>query len=175
MTATITPQELARMYAAGTRFELIDVRTPAEFDDVHIDFAKNMPLDSLDPAAILAARGQASGPVYVICQSGSRSSRACEQLEANGFQPVSIEGGTAAWVSAGLPVVRGSRRAMSLERQVRLTAGSLVVAGTALGYFVNSAWLGLAGFVGAGLMFAGITDTCAMAMILAKMPWNQRT
>ena len=77
-----------------------------------------------------------------------------------------------AWDQAGLPVVRG-RKAISLERQVRIAAGLLVVTGSALGYFVNPVWIGLAAFVGAGLAFAGITDTCGMGMLLARMPWNQ--
>ncbi len=85
---------------------------------------------------------------------------------------VNVDGGTSAWEAAGLPVVRG-KKAMSLERQVRIAAGFLVFLGAALGYFVNPAWIGLSAFVGAGLMFAGITDTCAMGMMIAKMPWNQ--
>lgn len=174
MSAIISPQALAQMRAAGARFDLIDVRTPAEFDEVHIEFAKNIPLDRLDPPAILAARISGSGPLYVICQSGARSGQACRQLAETGLETVSIEGGTAAWAAAGLPVVRGRRKTMLLERQVRITAGSLVAAGATLGYFVNPAWIALSGFVGAGLVFAGITDTCAMALILAKMPWNKR-
>jgi hypothetical protein len=85
---------------------------------------------------------------------------------------VNIEGGTLACVEAGLPVVRG-KKAISLERQVRIAAGLLVVTGSALGYFVSPYWIGLAAFIGAGLAFAGITDTCAMGMMLARMPWNQ--
>ncbi len=85
---------------------------------------------------------------------------------------VNVEGGTQAWDQAGLPVVRG-QQAMSLERQVRIAAGSLVVLGSALGAFVSPYWIGLAAFVGAGLVFAGITDTCGMGMLLARMPWNK--
>ncbi|HAF95575.1 MAG: hypothetical protein A2021_06325 [Elusimicrobia bacterium GWF2_52_66] len=174
MAATISPQALARMRATGVRFDLIDVRTPAEFDEVHIEFAKNIPLDRLDPPALLAAHPSGSGLLYVICQSGTRAGLACRQLAETGLETINIEGGTAAWLSAGLPVIRGRRKVISLERQVRITAGSLVAVGAALGYFANPAWIALAGFIGAGLVFAGITDTCAMAMILSKMPWNQR-
>jgi hypothetical protein len=85
---------------------------------------------------------------------------------------VNVEGGTQAWDQAGLPVIRGEKT-ISLERQVRIAAGLLVVSGTALGAFVHPYFLGLAAFVGAGLVFAGITDTCGMGMILARMPWNQ--
>ena len=84
---------------------------------------------------------------------------------------VCVEGGTAAWEQAGLSVVR-ERRVMSLERQVRIAAGTLVLVGTGLGAFVHPLFLGIAAFVGAGLVFAGITDTCGMGLILAKMPWN---
>ena len=109
----------------------------------------------------------------MICRSGSRGRQACEKILAAGFtNVVNVEGGTLAWEQAGLPVVRG-KRAMSLERQVRIAAGSLVVIGTSLGAFVHPAFLGLSAFVGAGLVFAGVTDTCGMGMMLARMPWNR--
>lgn len=85
---------------------------------------------------------------------------------------MSVEGGTLAWEGAGLPVVRG-RRVISLERQVRIAAGALVVAGVLLGWLVHPAFLGLSAFVGAGLVFAGVTDTCGMGLLLARMPWNR--
>lgn len=85
---------------------------------------------------------------------------------------MNVEGGTQAWNQAGLPVVRG-KKAISLERQVRIAAGLLVVTGSVLGCFVSPHWIGLSAFVGAGLTFAGITDTCGMGMLLARMPWNQ--
>jgi hypothetical protein len=87
---------------------------------------------------------------------------------------VLVEGGIEAWDEAGLPVVRGERKVMGLERQVRIAAGALVVTGVLLGWLVHPGFLGLAGFVGAGLVFAGITDTCGMGMMIAKMPWNKR-
>jgi rhodanese-related sulfurtransferase len=86
---------------------------------------------------------------------------------------VSVEGGTAACETAGIGVARSGRKVMSLERQVRICAGGLVVLGAVLGHFVNPAWHALSAFIGAGLVFAGVTDTCGMAMMLAKMPWNQ--
>jgi hypothetical protein len=85
-----------------------------------------------------------------------------------------VEGGTLACVEAGIPVVR-RRKAISLERQVRIVAGLLVFLGAILGGFVHPAFIGLSAFVGAGLVFAGITDTCGMGMILPRMPWNQRS
>lgn len=171
MVATIQPQELAERYQKGEPVELIDVRTPAEFEEIHVTFAKNVPLDRLDPQAL--AGGRNGRPLYVICRSGSRSKQACEKLAAAGLNVVSVEGGTLAWEAAGLPVVRG-RKTISLERQVRIVAGALVLAGSVLALVVHPWWALLPAFVGAGLIFAGVTDRCGMAMLLARMPWNQR-
>ena len=169
---TISCKELNDMAKAGN-VDLIDVRTPVEYREVHSAHARNVPLDSLDPSAVMAARANAEAPVYVICRSGSRSTKACEAFVAAGFtNVVNVDGGTNAWDQAGLPVKRG-KKAVSLERQVRIAAGFLVFTGTTLGVFHHEYWLGLPAFVGAGLMFAGITDTCAMGMLIAKMPWNQ--
>lgn len=172
--ATISPAALFEKHQRGETVELIDVRTPAEYREVHATIARPEPLDRLDAAAIANARSSAPGePLYVICLSGNRGKTACERLLAAGLTNiVNVEGGTRAWEAAGLPVVRG-KRTISLERQVRIAAGSLVLLGTILGAFVHPYFLGLAGFVGAGLVFAGITDTCGMGMMLAKMPWNQ--
>ena len=176
MVATITPSNLADLRRHGGKLMLIDVRTPAEFGEVHVDFARNMPLDRLDPREIAALGGD--GPVYFVCKSGGRSQKACEKLLAAGIQNViSVEGGTTACEAAGVPVVRG-RKVMSLERQVRIAAGALVAIGAALAAFgPDPTWqrigAGLAGFIGCGLVFAGITDTCGMGMLIARMPWNQ--
>jgi rhodanese-related sulfurtransferase len=171
---TISAAELSALRADGKPLELIDVRTPAEFREVHAEGARSIPLDRLDPGAIIASRGDRAGePLYVLCQTGGRARKACEQFAAAGYpNAVVVEGGTLAWERAGLPVVRG-RKAMSLERQVRVAAGALVLLGTALGAFLHPGFLAVAVFVGAGLVFAGITDTCGMAMLLARMPWNQ--
>jgi len=170
--ATISPQRLYEAVQTGQQVDLIDVRTPAEFREVHIDFARNVPLDRLD-AADLAVRRRDGAPLYVVCRSGSRAKQARDKLLNSGHDNVvSLEGGTTAWEQAGLPVVRG-QAAMSLERQVRIAAGLLVLVGSALGFFVHPYWIGLAAFTGAGLTWAGVTDTCGMAMLLARMPWNQ--
>lgn len=168
MVATVTPAQLGDALAApGTT--LIDVRTPAEFWSSHVAHARNVPLDRLDAADF---KGH-DGPLYVICQKGGRGRQACERLMAAGvLQAANVEGGTLACEAAGLPLERG-KQTMSLERQVRIAAGTLVVIGVALGAVLHPAWLGLAGFVGAGLVFAGVTDTCGMGMLLARMPWNQ--
>jgi rhodanese-related sulfurtransferase len=170
---TISPQRLAELCKGASKVEVLDVRTPVEFREVHIEYARNVPLDRLNPAAVMQRRnGNQGEPLYLICHSGSRGQQACEKFLTAGFtNVVNIEGGTMACVEAGLPVVRG-KKAISLERQVRIAAGSLVMLGAALSFF-HPAFIGLSAFVGAGLVFAGITDTCGMGMMLARMPWNQ--
>jgi rhodanese-related sulfurtransferase len=169
MTA-ITPKELADRHAAGERIQLIDVRTPVEFAEVHVDFARNVPLDQLRGDD---AKGTSEEPVYVICRSGSRGRQACEKLQSAGLNAVNVEGGTTAWEAAGLPVTRSGAKVMSLERQVRIGAGSLVVIGVLLGALIHPAFYAIAGLVGVGLVSAGVTDWCGMGMLLAKMPWNR--
>ena len=172
--ATITPEALNTLHSSDKQVELIDVRTPVEFNEVHVEYAKNIPLDQLDPQAVIQARnGSTEEPLYLICRSGSRGQKACEKFVQAGFTNViNIEGGTLACEPTGLPLVRG-KKAMGLERQVRIAAGSLVVLGVVLSLTVNPWCIGLSAFVGAGLVFAGITDTCAMGMLMARMPWNQ--
>jgi rhodanese-related sulfurtransferase len=172
--STITPQQLAELCRVNGKLDLIDVRTPVEFREVHVEVARNMPLDRLDPVALMQARnGSQDEPLYLICRSGSRGRQACEEFLAAGFTNVlNVEGGTLACIESGLPVVRG-KKAISLERQVRIAAGLLVLVGALLGWLVHPAFVGLSAFVGAGLVFAGVTDTCGMGMLLARMPWNQ--
>jgi len=169
--------ELRRRLGEGEPTAIIDVRTPGEFAGAHLAGAENIPLGSPELAATVRARAQAAGTVFVICQSGGRSRRSCEELVAAGHGAVvSVEGGVGAWVAAGYPVERtaGGRGVIALERQVRIAAGGLVVAGCALGYGVHAGFFGLAAFVGAGLVFAGITDFCGMGLLMAKAPWNRR-
>ena len=136
---TITPRELAEICKCQGKSDLIDVRTPAEFREVHVEFARNVPLDRLDPAAELQSRGGSTEePVYMICRSGSRGRQACEKFLAAGFTTVAnVEGGTLACVEAGLPIVRG-KKTISLERQVRIAAGSLVLLGALLSWLVHT-------------------------------------
>jgi rhodanese-related sulfurtransferase len=172
--ATMSPHKLAELSGTDKKIDLIDVRTSVEFREVHVESARNIPLHQLDPTALLAVRnGSANEPLYFVCRSGSRGQQACEKFHKAGFfNVVNIEGGTLACIEAGLPVIHG-KKAISLERQVRIAAGLLVLLGVLLGWFVHPAFVGLSAFVGAGLVFAGITDTCGMGMVLARMPWNQ--
>jgi len=169
---TVSPSELQNLLAQQPSLALLDVRTPVEFAAVHVPQARNVPLDELQPAALPYPKDQ---PVYLLCRSGQRATKAAGILSRDGFaQPVVVAGGTLAWIDAHLPVTRGQTNVISLERQVRIAAGSLVFIGVLLGWFVHPAFFGLSAFVGAGLVFAGITDYCGMGLLLAKLPWNRR-
>ena len=169
---TITPAGLQKILAAQPSSPVIDVRTPVEFAEVHVPEARSVPLDELKPAALQLQKHE---PVYLLCRSGQRATKAAEKFAKDGFvQPVVVEGGTLAWIEANLPVTRGQTRVISLERQVRIVAGSLVFIGVVLGWFVHRGFFVLPAFVGAGLVFAGITDFCGMGLLLARMPWNKR-
>jgi rhodanese-related sulfurtransferase len=172
--ATISPAGLASRQRERKNLDLIDVRTPIEFREVHVAFARNVPLDQLNPKEIWDQRKDSSDePLYVICKAGGRGRQAAEKFKQAGFENVvNVEGGTTAAEQAGMALVRGAK-VMSLERQVRIVAGSLILIGVVLGFTVHPYLFGLAGFVGAGLVFAGVTDTCGMGLLLARMPWNQ--
>jgi rhodanese-related sulfurtransferase len=154
--------------------DVVDVRMPTEFRHIHATIARNVPLDSLDPVAVMRERnGTADRPLYVICKSGDRSSMACAKFAAAGYtKVVNVEGGTLGWEQAGLPVERG-KLAVSLERQVRTVAGTMILAGVVLGWTVHPYWYVLSAWVGVGLVFSGITNTCPMGNLLARMPWNR--
>jgi rhodanese-related sulfurtransferase len=171
--ASISCQQLHEL-SQREPVDLIDVRTPAEYRQIHAARARNVPLHSLDPAAVMGERnGTAGRPLYVICKSGDRSSMACAKFAAAGYDNVvNVEGGTMGWEKAGLPVERG-RWAVSLDRQVRTVAGTMVLAGVVLGWLAHPYWYGLSAWVGFGLVFAGLTNACPMGSLLARMPWNR--
>lgn len=166
---------IAPAQAAGWRNQALwlDVRTPGEYAAAHIADSLLMPLDQLDPQAV-RERLQPGQPCVVVCQSGNRARKAAERLAAGGVNNLHVlEGGIHAWQQAGLEVNRG-KGVISIERQVRIAAGLLVLTGVALALWVHPGWLALSAFVGAGLVFAGITDFCGMGLLLARMPWNQQ-
>ena len=169
---TITPADLQKILAAQPSAPLIDVRTPVEFAEVHVSQARSVPLDELKPGSLQLPKDQ---PVYLLCRGGQRAAKAADKFAKEGFaQPVVVEGGTLAWIAANLPVTRGTTKVISLERQVRIVAGAIVLTGVLLARCVNFNFIWLSGFVGAGLVFAGITDFCGMGLFLAKMPWNRK-
>lgn len=171
---SITTQEIVDQMENGIAFQLIDVRSPTEYQKIHAQPASLQPLDSLNPKAIIEKHGEHSTiPIYLICKTGARAGMAWKKFQQEGYENVFVvEGGTEGWQKNGLSVVEG-KPTMSLERQVRIAAGSLILLGCILSLIVNTTFIALSIFVGAGLVFAGLTDTCGMAMLLAKMPWNQ--
>jgi rhodanese-related sulfurtransferase len=173
---TILPKEVHERQQRGESAHLLDVRTPAEHAEVHVPGVHLLPLDRLDAEQMARSAGFTKDtPLYILCRSGNRAKQAAEKLERAGFSACHVvEGGTMGWVEAGLPVNHGQSRVISLERQVRIAAGALVLTGVVLASVVHPAFVWLSGFVGAGLIFAGITDWCGMGMLIAKLPWNQR-
>jgi rhodanese-related sulfurtransferase len=174
---TVSVQELQKILAAGAPVDLIDVRTPAEYAGVHVAEARLCQLDGLDCSAVIASRNGAPGsPIYILCHGGTRAKKAAAKFAEAGFADtaVVVEGGTQAWVDAGLPVERSAKSTLPLDRQLQLTVGALVVTGVLLSRFVNPDWIWLSGFVGAGLMMAGVTGFCPMRRLIALMPWNQQ-
>ena len=173
---TISPRELQRRLAAGQPGCLLDVRSPGEYATAHVPGARLLPLDELDPAAFQRERAGDGSPVYVICQSGGRARRAIEKLERAGVTGgVLVEGGTQAWLEAGLPVNRGTSRVLPLMRQVQITVGFLGAAGSLLALTVNPLFAVVPLVIGGGLLFAGVTGFCGLALVLARMPWNKTT
>lgn len=172
---TITVQELQRILASPEPVDLIDVRTPAEYAAVHVPRARLCQLDGLDCGAVLASRqGASHSPIYILCHSGVRAGKAAAKFAEAGFDDaVVVEGGTQAWVDAGLPAERSEKAVLPLDRQLQMTIGALVITGVLLAHFVDPRWIWLSGFVGAGLLFAGLTGICPMRSLIALMPWNQ--
>ncbi|MCH7224662.1 rhodanese-like domain-containing protein [Haloferula sp. A504] len=163
----ITAKELKEELDHG-RVKLVDVRTPAEYGALHIEGSELMPLGSLRPDDLK------DHDCVIICRSGKRAEMARSQLASAGCERLRVlEGGVLAWDAAGLPANRGAA-VLSLERQVRIAVGMMVVVGIVLGEWVHPGFFGLAAFCGVGLVVAGFTDWCGMAMLLAKAPWNQR-
>ena len=151
---------------------LVDVREPAEHAGERIPAARLVPLSTFAPAQVPVEPGK---KLVLHCVMGQRSTQAGNKLLAAGFSEVyNLQGGIQAWKDAGYAVERSQHAPISLQRQVQIVAGSLVLVGTLLGAVVSPWFLVLSGFVGAGLTFAGITNTCGMAMLLARLPYNQR-
>lgn len=170
--SVISPGQLAELLESRRDVRMLDVRTPGEYESVHIRGAYNVPLDRLDEYA-MEIRSNVESPVVLICQSGVRARRAEEALKSCSMTNLHVlDGGVNGWVADGQPVERGAKR-ISLERQVRIAAGSLAALGGILALVVNPLWALLPAFIGSGLVFAGITDTCGMAMVLSKLPYNR--
>jgi rhodanese-related sulfurtransferase len=169
----MTARELSALLAQTTTTRLLDVRTASEFENAHVGGAYNVPLDQLHEHANEVRA--ATGDVILICQSGQRAQRAETLLRSAGMGNVHVlDGGMKAWMAAGLPVNRARAR-VSLERQVRIAAGSVAAAGAIGALAVSPLFAIVPAVVGSGLVFSGVTDTCGMAMLLAKLPYNRGT
>ncbi len=175
MASTISPAELDRLRRDEAGAVLVDVRSPAEFAGAHIAGSRNVPLADLDPERLAAGGTLARDrPVLLLCQGGRRASAAAERFEAAGFAQVAVvRGGLDAWRHEGLPLTESDGGTISLERQVRIAAGALVLLGFVLS-LLHPGFLALSAFVGAGLVFAGVTDFCGLGLLLARAPWNTR-
>jgi rhodanese-related sulfurtransferase len=174
MTATLVklpPAEVAARLKARAAV-LVDIREADEFARAHVPGAVSMPLSKFEEAHLSVDPGTA---VVFTCRSGMRTAGACDRLAArvNG-EAFILDGGLDAWSKAGLPVAEDHKVPMELNRQVQITAGLLILAGVILGFVIAPVWFGLSAFVGAGLTFAGLSGTCAMARLLMLAPWNRQ-
>lgn len=172
---SIAPVELNALREKDGGVSLLDVRTPAEHEKIHVPGVHLVPVDELDPDALAGNAGFSKDrTIYILCHSGARAERAARKMEEKGFRNcVVVEGGTAAWAAAGLPVNQTDRNVLPLNRQVQIVAGAMGLTGAILAVTVAPGWIFLSGFVGLGLMVAGATDFCPMAILMARMPWNQ--
>jgi len=169
----VTPEETRAL--SGRHAIVIDIRGHEEWRREHIPGARALPLDKIKPGCFREEALSQTDTVIFHCQSGMRTEKSKDQLRASAY-PASaaiIEGGINSWKKAGYPVVTDRRQPLPLMRQVQITAGGLALAGTVAGAALNSVFYIIPGFVGAGLMFAGITGWCGMAKLLAVMPWNK--
>ncbi len=173
----ITPQQLHSFQNQRKPVELIDVRTPAEYQAGHATGAKLVPLDDLTPERLAKTlQNPAVGrldPLYITCQSGFRAQQAAERLTEAGYHNLTLlEGGTEAWKKAGLPMQRCGK-SIALERQVQIAIGILLVLKVFFGFTVHELFFAATALIGAGLIMAGTTRWCGMARLLARMPWNR--
>ena len=168
----VSVHEVDALTREGSGVKIIDVRTPAEFESVHIPGSYNLPLDQLSEHR--GELGQGVGaPVVLVCRSGARAGEAEKLLRAVDMPDVHVmEGGLESWEAAGLAVRRG-RQHWSLERQVRGVSGALVLIGTLGSLLLWRPLIALALFIGGGLLFSGLTNFCGMGMLLAKLPYNR--
>jgi rhodanese-related sulfurtransferase len=168
---TIAPDRAAALMRAGA--VLIDIREADEHARERIPGARHHALSRLD-----ADNPAEPGDEVLVfhCRSGARTKANAPRLAAasGGCETYILEGGLDAWKRAGLPIALDIRQPIEINRQVHIIAGGMALAGVLLGASVSSWFYGLSGFVGAGLMFAGISGFCGMARLLALMPWNRR-
>lgn len=173
--ATITTAEFAALLAKGTPVAVLDVRTPAEFAECHVACAKLAPLDALDPKKAADALKPADGtPIYLLCKSGNRATKAAEQFIAAGIANVAVvTGGTEACIAANVPVARGGKATIPLDGQVRIAIGVCILLFSLLARYVHYTFGYLIPAMAVALIVSGLTGFCGMALLLGKAPWNQ--
>ncbi len=167
---TITASELKKLLDKNEVL-LIDVREPAEHSSEYIDGACLIPLGEISIDKLPSTQR----PIVIHCRSGKRSIDACAKLLASNhsLDVASLEGGIIAWIQDGFNVKKSGSSVLPLDRQTQIAAGFIVFTGTLLGILINPTFYILPSFIGAGLIFAGITGWCGMTKFLAKMPWNR--
>lgn len=166
----LSPQQVRAQLDNGQAV-LVDIREPDEFARSHIKGAYSQPLSTWEKAHLSV---DPDADVIFTCRSGMRTAGACDRLAARvSGDAFVLDGGLDAWAKAGLPVATNADAPMEIMRQVQIAAGSLVLIGVLLGFFVAPAWFGLAAFVGSGLTFAGVSGFCGMARLLMLAPWNR--
>lgn len=171
-STTIGTAEVQALISADPNARLVDVRTAGEYQTAHIEGSINLPLDQLDANTRQIVSG-APGPVVLVCQAGGRAEQAHRKLVDAGLTRASVlTGGMNGWTAAGAPVERSGEERWGLERQVRLVAGSIVLVSVLASIWVPAIRF-VAGAVGAGLVFAAVSNTCMMGMALAKLPYNR--
>lgn len=167
----LSPKDAATRLKTGTSV-LVDIREPDEHAREHIPGAISLPVSALDKADLSL---EAGSQAIFHCKTGMRTDANCTALAAHvEGEAYILEGGLDAWRSVGFPTVKDLKAPLEINRQVQITAGSLILLGVLLGWFVAPAWFGLSAFVGAGLIFAGLSGWCGMATLLQAMPWNRQ-
>jgi rhodanese-related sulfurtransferase len=155
---------------------VIDVRTPAEYASGHLPGALNIPLDDLRRALPALEDAASRGELLVVCASGARSENACGVLAGHGITAATLAGGTSAWAADGHELHRpegAARTVWGMERQVRFTAGVIVLLGLVLGAVVHPAFQLLSAGIAGGLVYSALSNTCGMALVLGKLPFNR--
>ena len=174
---TVSPRALGDIIGGGEQVHFVDVRSTAEYRSGHAAGALSIPLDQLTPETLAERLGDAAAGhekiLYLTCKAGARAEQAAEQLMQSGVENLClVDGGTDAWSNADLPM-RRIGQAISLERQVQISIGVLLLLKVLFGFTVHELFFALIPVIGAGLIVAGLTQWCGLARLIAMMPWNR--
>ena len=168
---TLTPKEFNALKEKESSLQLVDVREVSEFESEHVEGAENKPLSRFDKSMASLDKQK---PVYLLCSTGSRAAQASKKLKKHGYEDVCvIEGGLEALKGQGCKTKQGQTRVWAMDRQVRMAAGVFILASILGTWWVHPTFILVAVFVACGLIFSAVTNTCGMALLLGKCPWNQ--